>query len=297
MPGSTHDDPLPDCHPSAGPRILPASAPSGFVSLVGAGPGCPDLITLRGLKSLAAAEVVLYDALLDPSFTEYFPQQALALSVGKRGGQAQVEQSDIHRLMIDHARGGRRVVRLKGGDPLVFGRGGEEARALEAAGISFEVIPGVSALQAAAAGAGFPLTHREVSRRITILEGHHLPDTVAAWRDLAASGGTMAVYMGTRTLQALSRSLLEHGAPPTLPVALVERAQSPGQTSTFSTLGHAAAGALRPTTPGPGLFFIGEALNHRFHPTLEIPHEPLAPVSGSAREARARGGRRERRAS
>jgi len=112
-----------------------------------------------------------------------------------------------------------------------------------------------------------------------------------------ASGGTIAVYMGTRTIQALSRSLLDHGAAPTLPVALVEQAQCPGQTSTFSTLAHAAAGALRPATRGPGLFFIGEALHHRFHPTLEISHEPLAPVSGSAREARARGGRRERRAS
>jgi uroporphyrin-III C-methyltransferase len=267
------------------------------VSLIGAGPGCPDLITVRGLRALAAAQVVLYDALLDPAFQALFPESALALPVGKRCGRASVGQADIHRLLIEHARSGRRVARLKGGDPLVFGRGGEEAQALEAAGIPFEVIPGVSALLGGAAGAGFPLTHREVSRRITILEGHHLPESPAAWRDLAASGGTIAVYMGTRTLQALAKGLLDHGAAPDLPVALVEQAQCPGQTSTFSTLAHAAAGALHPATSGPGLLFLGEALHHRFHPTSEVPHEPVAPVSGSRREARPRGGRRHRRAS
>jgi uroporphyrin-III C-methyltransferase len=270
--------------------------PPGFVSLVGAGPGCPDLITVRGLRALQAAEVVLYDALLDPAFADLFPAQALALSVGKRCGRASIPQADIHRLMIDHARAGRRVARLKGGDPLVFGRGSEEAQALEAAGIPFEVIPGISALLAGAAGAGFPLTHREVSRRITVLEGHHLPESAATWRDLVASGGTIAVYMGTRTIQSLAQALLEHGAASDLPVALVEQAQCPGQTSTFSTLAHAASGALRPVTGGPGMLFLGEALHHRFHPTLEAPHELAAPVSGSAREARARGGRRERRA-
>jgi len=268
----------------------------GFVSLVGAGPGCPDLITVRGLRALERAEVVLYDALLDPSFQDLFPASALVIAVGKRCGQASVLQSEIHQLLLLHARAGRRVVRLKGGDPLVFGRGGEEALALEAAGLPFEVVPGVSALLAGAAGAGFPLTHRAVSRRITVLEGHHLPETSAAWRDLAASGGTLAVYMGTRTLQALAGKLLEHGAAPNLPVALVEKAQCPGQTSTFSTLAHAAAGALQPATDGPGLVFIGESLHHRFHPTLESTHEPVAAVSGSAREAGAGGGRRQRRA-
>lgn len=274
-----------------------ASDTPGLVSLIGAGPGNPDLITIRGLRALRAAQVVLYDALLDPAFQEFFPAQALALPVGKRCGKPSLPQGDIHRLMIGHAQVGRRVARLKGGDPLIFGRGGEEALALEAAGIPFEVIPGVSALLAGAAGAGFPLTHREVSRRITVLEGHHLPDSAAAWRDLAASGGTLAVYMGTRTIQVLAQGLLDHGAAPNLPVALVEQAQCPGQTSTFSTLAHAAAGALHPATPGPGLLFIGEALHHRFHPTSEVPHEPAAPVSGSPREGRPRGGRRERRAS
>jgi uroporphyrin-III C-methyltransferase len=297
MPGS-HDHQVYSQSATSEGRTAEGVGPEqGFVSLIGAGPGNPDLITVRGLKVLQAAQVVLYDALLDPAFADLFPDRALALPVGKRCGKASVGQDDIHRLMIEHARAGRRVARLKGGDPLVYGRGGEEALALEAAGVPFEVIPGVSALQAAAAGAGFPLTHRQVSRRITVLEGHHLPDSPADWRDLATSGGTLAVYMGTRTIQALARALLDHGAAPDLPVALVEQAQCPGQTSTFSTLAHAAAGALRPATTGPGLLVIGEVLHHRFHPASEIPHEPAALVSGSSREARPRGGRRERRAS
>jgi uroporphyrin-III C-methyltransferase len=266
------------------------------VSLVGAGPGCPDLITVRGFRALQKAEVILYDELLEPTFQELFPAQALALPVGKRCGKASTAQADIHRLMIEHAGAGRRVVRLKGGDPLVFGRGGEEALALEAADIPFEVIPGVSALLGAAAGAGFPLTHREVSRRVILLEGHHLPDSPEAWRELAAGGGTLAVYMGTRTIPALAGGLLAHGAAPDLPVVLVEQAQCPGQTSTFSTLAHAAAGALRPATPGPGILILGQVLHHRFHPVSEVPHESAAPVPGSEREVRPRGGRRERRA-
>ena len=290
-PGPATPDPGVDLTAAQPRRLI------GLVSLVGAGPGHPDLITIRGLRALERAEVILFDALLDPSFQEHFPAQALALSVGKRCGKASIPQADIHRLLIEHARAGRRVVRLKGGDPLVFGRGGEEAQALEAAGIPFEVIPGVSAMLGAAAGAGFPLTHREVSRRITVLEGHLLPDSPGAWRDLVASGGTIAVYMGTRTISTLARALLDHGAALDLPVVLVERAQCPGQTSTFSTLALAAAGALHATTPGPGLVFIGEVLHHRFHATPEVTHESAAPVSGSSREARPRGGRRERRAS
>jgi uroporphyrin-III C-methyltransferase len=269
----------------------------GLVSLIGAGPGNPDLITIRGLRALQASQVILFDALLDSAFQDLFPAGALALPVGKRCGSGGIGQAEIQRLLIGHASAGLRVARLKGGDPLIFGRGAEEARALEAAGIPYELIPGVSALQAAAAGAGLPLTHREVSRRITILEGHHLPEDPTQWRDLAMAGGTVAVYMGTRSIQAIAVNLLAHGAAGNLPVALVEQAQCPGQTSTFSTLALAAAGALRPATAGPGILILGEALKHRFTPSLESSHESAAPVPGSPREARARGGRRHRRAS
>ncbi|MFZ4513021.1 MAG: uroporphyrinogen-III C-methyltransferase [Geothrix sp.] len=269
-------------------------APLGFVSLVGAGPGHPDLLTLRGFRALQAADVILYDALLDPSFQDLFPTEALALPVGKRCGQGGTPQEEIHRLLVVHAQQGRQVVRLKGGDPLIFGRGGEEALALSTAGIPFEIIPGVSAVQAAAAAAGIPLTHRGVSRRITLLEGHHLPEAEAEWQALVQGGGTLAIYMGTRSIQALARSLLRQGAPPALPIALVERAQCPDQATTLSTLTLAATGALRATTAGPGILLIGEALHHRTQP--EISHGPASALPGPHGEAGPAGGRRQRRA-
>lgn len=267
-----------------------ASDPRGFVSLIGAGPAGPDLLTLRGHRALQQAEVVLYDALLDPSFSAVFPSGAILLPVGKRGGRPGTLQEDIYGAMLYHARQGRRVARLKGGDPLIFGRGGEEAQALEAAGIPFEVIPGVSALQAGAAAAGFPLTHRQVSRRITVIEGQHLPGDAGAWRNLVDGGGTLAVYMGTGAIGILCRRFLEHGADPDLPVALVERAQCPGQRIQTSTLCRAAQGALEPSTGGPGILYLGPALLQRFHP--ESPHAPAAPLPGPPRKARTPGGRR-----
>jgi uroporphyrin-III C-methyltransferase len=273
-------------------RPVSERRPGGFVSLVGAGPGHPDLLTLRGLRALREAEVVLFDALLDPGFAALFPDGALALPVGKRCGRGGTPQADIHALLLAHAGQGRRVVRLKGGDPLIFGRGGEEALALEAAGIPFEIIPGVSALQAGAAAAGVPLTHRGVSRRITVLEGHHLPASGQEWLALVQGGGTVAIYMGTRRIAELARGLLDHGAPPGLPMVLIEHAQGPGQTITHSSLGLAATGALQPVTDGPGLLLVGEALHHRSHP--ERPHDPAAALLGSLGQARAPGGRGER---
>ena len=204
---------------------------TGFVSLVGAGPGDPDLITVRGLRALSRAEVILSDALIAPGFRSLFPATALTLSIGKRCGQASANQLDIHSLMITHAMAGHRVVRLKGGDPLIFGRGGEEARALQDAGIPFEIIPGISAFQGAAASAGIPLTHRRISRRITLMEGHHLPEDPETWRDLARSDGTLVIYMGTRRAPEIAQSLLEHGADPAMPVALMEKACCPDQTT------------------------------------------------------------------
>lgn len=266
----------------------------GFVSLVGAGPGCPDLLTVRGLRALEAAEVVLFDALLDPSFEELFPSHALAIPVGKRCGDGGASQEEIHRLLLAHAHSGRRVVRLKGGDPLVFGRGGEEAQALQAAGIPFEIIPGISALQAAAAAAGIPLTHRGVSRRITILEGHHLPDSPSAWKALDPKDGTLAIYMGTRHIPEIALGLLNQGLSPGLPMALIEKAQCPGQTITHSTLAIAATGALRSATDGPGILLLGESLHHRTLP--ESQHDLAAALPESRGETRACGGRRERRA-
>ncbi|HJW09013.1 MAG TPA: uroporphyrinogen-III C-methyltransferase [Holophagaceae bacterium] len=276
---------------------------AGFVSLIGAGPGAPELITLRGLRALQQADVVLFDALLEPGFQDLFPHQADAIPVGKRCGGLGTPQSEIFELLLAHAGRGKRVARLKGGDPLIFGRGGEEAQVLEAAGIPFELIPGVSALQGAAAAAGIPLTHRGISREIRVLEGHHLLEPGTDWAGLARSQATLALFMGTRTLKAVARKLLEHGAPEDLPLALVERASCPGQTITLSTLRLAAEGHLCPLTAGPGLVLLGAAAGARVHPipsestlTHVLAHVPPPPLCRSQAEALAAGGRRQRRA-
>lgn len=265
--------PQPDSSPLAPP----------FVSLVGAGPGVPDLLTLRGLRALEQADVILYDALLEPSFRALFPAGAQAIPVGKRCGGG-TPQTLIHELLLRHAQPGQRVVRLKGGDPLLYGRGGEEAQVLEAWGIPFEIIPGVSALQGAAAASGIPLTHRGVSRELRVLEGHHLLDEALDWAELAAFHGTIAVFMATRTLQGLAQKLLAHGAPANHPIALIERAFCEGEVTTVSTLTHAAAGHLCCRTDGPGLVLLGEVIHARTHPSHITPflsdsHDPAAPFS------------------
>ncbi len=279
------------------------AGPQGFVSLVGAGPGSPDLLTLRGLRALQQAEVILFDALLEPAFVDLFPKTAETIPVGKRCGGRGTTQDHIHHLLLKHARKGQRVVRLKGGDPLLFGRGGEEAQVLEAAGIPFELIPGVSSLQGAAAAAGIPLTHRGVSREVRILEGHHLLEPDTDWSELAKTRATLAFFMGTRSLREVARRLLLHGASPGLPVALVERATCEGQTTTISSLRLAAEGHLCPRTEGPGLVYMGAAICQRIHPVLPeihpifeaIPNDPGSPLPQPAWKARPPGGGRHRR--
>jgi uroporphyrin-III C-methyltransferase len=278
-------------------NALPIHQP-GRVSLIGAGPGNPDLLTLRGLRALKEAEVILYDALLEDGFQSLFPRGALAIPAGKRCGGLGATQAEIHELLLEHAWSGRRVARLKGGDPLLFGRGGEEAQFLETAGIPFEIIPGVSALQGAAAAAGIPVTHRGVSREVRILEGHHLLEAGTDWPELARSKATLAIFMGTRTLKAVARKLLEHGAKESLPIALVERASWPGQRATISSLRLAAEGHLCPLTEGPGLVFIGDSIASRVHPLhAESPtHASASALSRPESETRAAGGGRGRRA-
>jgi uroporphyrin-III C-methyltransferase len=266
---------------------------SGFVSLVGAGPGHPDLLTVRGLKRIQAADVILPDALLHPDFAALYPAAALVIPAGKRCGRPSTPQERIHELMIGHARRGARVVRLKNGDPLLFGRGHEEAQALAAAGVPFELVPGVSALQAGAAAAGLSLTHRGLADEVRILEGHHLLDRPRDWGELAAPGPTLALFMATRALPAIARRLLAAGAPPELPVVLVEDAGGPLETVTRSVLAHAAAGLLQARTEGPGIVYLGPAAGLRTvaHAYPE-PAPEDAPLSRPERLPRAAGGRR-----
>ena len=277
-------------------HLSPAPPPTGFVSLVGAGPGNPDFLTVRGLRRLEAAEVILPDALLDPGFQDLYPPGALVIPAGKRCGRASTPQEHIHALMIHHAQRGARVVRLKNGDPLLFGRGHEEAQALAAAGVAFEIVPGVSALQAGAAAAGLSLTHRTLNDEVRILQGHDLLERTRDWTELARPGPTLVLFMATRVLSAIAQRLLAAGAPSDLPVVLVEQAGSASETVTRSLLAHAAAGHLNSLTEGPGIVYLGPSAGLRILPHANPEQvRQAAPLSGSEPLPRAAGGGRTHR--
>jgi uroporphyrinogen III methyltransferase/synthase len=199
-------------------------ASNGKVYLVGAGPGDPGLLTRKGERALGAADVVVYDRLLDPSLLELAPN-AQTVFVGKERGRQALRQSEINDLLVAEGQAGKTVVRLKGGDPFVFGRGGEEAQALAAAGVPFEVVPGVTSAVAAAAYAGIPVTHRGVSTSVTIVTGSEDPTkgkTSTDWAALAKTGGTLVALMGWATLPGIVQTLCENGMSTETPVALVQ---------------------------------------------------------------------------
>jgi uroporphyrin-III C-methyltransferase len=235
-----------------------AQIATGFVSLVGAGPGHPDYLTLRGAAALARAHVVVYDALLDPSFRDHFPASAEAHFVGKRCGNHSVTQAEIDDRLVAEARRGRRVVRLKGGDPGIFGRLGDELTALRAAGIPYEIIPGVSSLTAGAALAGFPLTLRGSVGEILIINGHDLGKPDYDFRPLAVFAGTVVVFMGAAALATLVAGLLAAGAAAERPLALVEGASMADQHIVAATLGEVAQGKVARKTDKPGIIYVGQ---------------------------------------
>ena len=208
------------------------------VYLVGAGPGDPGLITRRGAEVLGRADVVVFDRLAEPSLLDLAPPTAERIDVGKRPG-APVDQEYINSLLVERARGGATVVRLKGGDPFVFGRGGEEAAALLAAGVNFEVVPGISAAVAGPAYAGVPVTHRGLSAVFTVVTGHsaHDPDPEPDWELLARLGGTIVIMMGVAHRGEIARRLMAGGLAPDTPVAAVEWGTHPHQRSVRTQLG------------------------------------------------------------
>src|SRR3954469_12196442 len=202
----------------------------GIVYLVGAGPGDPALMTRRSLELLAEADVVLHDRLIPPGALEAAAGTELR-DVGKRPGAPGLPQDEINALLVELARAGKRVVRLKGGDPFVFGRGGEEAQALADAGVRFEVVPGVTAGISAPAYAGIPVTHRDDASAVALVTGHEdpeKPESALDWPALAAFPGTLVLYMGIKNLPGIAASLVDGGRPPSEPVAVVERGTLPG---------------------------------------------------------------------
>src|SRR5919202_6260956 len=191
-----------------------------MVHLVGAGPGDPGLMTRRSLELIASADAILYDRLIPPGALDGARPDAELRYVGKEPGAAALSQDEINALLVELARAGKRVVRLKGGDPFVFGRGGEEAEALAEAGIAFEVVPGVTAGIAAPAYAGIPVTHRDEASAVAFVTGHEDPDkpeSALDWRSLAAFPGTLVLYMGTRRLPGIAAALIDAGRPATEP--------------------------------------------------------------------------------
>ncbi len=231
------------------------------VHLVGAGPGDPGLMTRRSLDLIARAEVILYDRLIPDGALDGANPSAELLYVGKTPGGESASQEEINRRLVEHGAAGKRVVRLKGGDPFVFGRGGEEAEALVAAGVAFEIVPGVTAGLAAPAYAGIPPTHRELSSAVALITGHEDPDkpeTAIDWDALARFPGTLVFYMGVRRLPALSASLIDAGRDGSTPAAVIERGTLPGQRTVTGPLEEIAARAQDAGIKPPAITLVGE---------------------------------------
>lgn len=246
----------------------PAREAFGSVVLVGAGPGDPGLLTIRALRTLQQADVILHDRLVSDDVLDLARRDALRIPVGKAARAHSVPQQRIHALMLEHARAGRRVVRLKGGDPFVFGRGGEELEFLASHGVPFEVVPGITAALACGAYAGIPLTHREHSQSLRLVTAHCSDslDTLD-WASLARERQTLAFYMGVAGLGAIREGLLRHGRDAATPVAIVEHASCSQQRVTLATLADLEDVARRGNIESPALLVVGEvaALAGRLH--------------------------------
>ncbi|MFD3242536.1 siroheme synthase CysG [Rahnella perminowiae] len=233
---------------------------SGHVTLVGAGPGDAGLLTLRGLQVMQQADVVLYDHLVSEEVLDLVRRDADKICVGKRAGSHSVAQEETNRLLVELAQQGKKVVRLKGGDPFIFGRGGEELQAVQAAGIPFQVVPGVTAAAGATAYAGIPLTHRDYAQSVIFVTGHCRPENNGVqWETLAKGQQTLAIYMGTLKAAEISQQLIAHGRAAHTPVAVIGRGTRSDQqvlTGTLDNLEHLAQQA-----PTPALLVIGEVVS------------------------------------
>ncbi|MDO6385804.1 uroporphyrinogen-III C-methyltransferase [Uliginosibacterium sp. 31-12] len=252
---------------------MPSSPLPGKVFLVGGGPGDPDLLTVKAVRLLAAADVVVYDNLVSPAVLAHAPPQAQRIYVGKKAGKHALPQEEINQLLVELAREGKQVVRLKGGDPYIFGRGGEEAETLVAAGIPFEAVPGVTAAAGAAAYTGIPLTHRDHAQSCFLVTGHLKDESCNLdWPTLARAGQTLVIYMGLTSLPEISRQLIAHGMAADTPAACVRRATLPDQQVITGTITDLPAQVLAAGLKPPALLIIGRVVSL---------HTVLHPVAGT----------------
>lgn len=235
------------------------NGPPGAVTLVGAGPGDPELLTIKALRALQAAKLVLYDHLVSPAILDFLPPDADRVYVGKESSRHALPQASIIELMIRLAKSGRPVVRLKGGDGYIFGRGGEEAQALARAGIPFTVVPGLTAAQGAAASVGIPLTHRDHACSLVLSTGHLRENKAFSmdWEMLARPNQTVVLYMGVNNLPEICCQLIAHGLPHDTPAALVERATLPEERCFTGTLADLPELAVTHGVKPPALIMVG----------------------------------------
>lgn len=232
------------------------------VYLVGAGPGDPDLLTLKAHRLLQEADVVVYDRLVSQPILDLIPAGTSRIFVGKATGNHHLSQDDINELLVNLARRARRIVRLKGGDPLIFGRGSEEALTLARAGVRFEIVPGITAASACTTYAGIPLTHRGVANSVRFVAGHCRADQPLDldWRSLADPDTTLVVYMGLANLGAIQRQLLAAGLPANTPAALIENGSTPQQRRLLTRLETLAETAQTEQVVSPALIVIGKVV-------------------------------------
>ncbi len=244
--------------------LLEWKAPKGEVYLVGAGPGDPELLTLKALRLMQQADVIIYDRLVSPAILELCRRDAEKIYVGKARSNHSVPQDGINALLVEYAAQGKRVCRLKGGDPFIFGRGGEEIQELFAAGVAFQVVPGITAASGCSAYAGIPLTHRDYAQSVRFLTGHlkegspELP-----WKELVYENQTLVLYMGLVGLEKICAQLIAHGQRPNMPVALISKGTTPEQKVVVGTLADIASKVSEHQIQAPTLTIIGEVVSLR----------------------------------
>lgn len=240
---------------------LPGQAGKGKVWLVGAGPGDVELLTLKAWRILKTADAVLYDALVSQDILDLIPKDAEKIAVGKRAGKHSAAQDEINQLLVTKAYTRKNVVRLKGGDPFIFGRGGEELQTLVEAGVEFEVIPGITAASGTSAYAGIPLTHRDHAQSVTFITGHcQLESRPMDWQGYANPNNTLVVYMGILNAGIIRQGLVDAGRSPETPVAIVSKATTKEQRRFIGRLGELEQLAVDPELQMPALMIIGEVV-------------------------------------